>query len=85
MRAKLLGFPTSMALETVRREARGINLPLRRNSGTTSLVLVAATNWAAGRPMRFVNRPAVRLPKFPLGTENTAGAAVAGSCAKPAK
>jgi len=41
---EMLGFPTSMALETVWREARGIKLPLRKNSGTTSFVLVAAMN-----------------------------------------
>ena len=46
-------------------------MPDRRYSGTTSLTLVAAMNRLAGSPIRLAIRPAVRLPKFPLGRKQS--------------
>ena len=71
MRSKLLGWPTSIAFASVATEGRGSNRPVSRYAGTTSFALVAATNRSIGRPARFASRPAVRLPKLPLGVENT--------------
>ena len=43
-----------------------------RYSGTTELSLVAATKRARDIPSaRWATRPAVRLPKFPEGTDTT--------------
>src|SRR5438105_12487955 len=71
MRSKLLGLPTSIALASVRTDGRGANRPVERYAGTTSLALVAAMKRSIARPDRFAINPAVRLPKFPLGVENT--------------
>src|SRR5258707_14740980 len=71
MRSKLLGWPTSIAFDNVASDGRGSNRPVSRYAGTTSFALVAATNRAIGSPARFAIRPAVRLPKLPLGVENT--------------
>ena len=38
-----------------------------------SLMLVAAINRFTGKPIFFASRPAQRLPKLPLGTQNTNG------------
>ena len=72
----MLGLPTSMALEIVRIDARGLNWPVARYAGTTSFAFVAATNRSMGAPARFANSPAVRLPKLPLGVQ-TIGDSVA--------
>src|SRR5229473_4582665 len=76
MRSKLLGFPTSMALAIVGTDGRGSKRPVNRYSGTTSLTLVAATKCAMGRPARLAIKPAVRLPKFPLGVQTMTSAAL---------
>ena len=81
IRSKLLGWPTSIAFAIVahrrpRRERPGVEY-----SGTTSLALVAATNRSIGRPARFAIRPAVRLPKLPLGVREDDVAAVAADAA----
>src|SRR6187401_34287 len=73
MRSKLLGLPTSIALAIVGTEGRGANRPVVRYSGTTSLTLVAATNRLIGSPARLAIRPAVRLPKLPLGVQTVMG------------
>ena len=78
IRSKLLGAPTSIALATVRTDARVSYTPDRRYAGTTSLTLVAATNRRTCRPMRLAMRPAVRFPKLPLGTETIGSVAQAG-------
>jgi len=77
IRSKLLGAPTSIALATVFTDARGVYVPVRRYSGTTSLTFVAATKRSTGSPMRLAIRPAVRFPKLPLGTETTGRSSVA--------
>ena len=72
MRSKLLGWPTSIAFAIVCTDGRGSKRPVVEIcSGTTSLTLVAATNRAIGRPARLAIRPAVRLPKLPLGVQKT--------------
>src|SRR5262245_27133213 len=71
MRSKLLGLPTSIALVRVGTDGRGSKRPVARYAGTTSLLLVAATKRATGRPARLAIRPAVRLPKLPLGVQKT--------------
>ena len=80
MRSKLLGWPTSIAFASVETDGRGSNRPVSRYVGTTSLALVAATNRAIGRPARFAISPAVRLPKLPLGVENTISRPACPSC-----
>ncbi len=35
---------------------------------------------ATGKPMRLAKIPAVRLPKFPLGTETISGTEATGNC-----
>ena len=76
-RSKLLGLPTSIALDRVASEARGTNRPVSRYRGTSSFALVAATKRATGRPQRHAYTPAVRWPKLPLGTQNTGPRAAA--------
>src|SRR5260370_29347382 len=78
-RGKLLGLPTSMAFEYVGLAWRGWNSPVRRYCGTTSLALVEATKRATGKPMRLAKIHAVRLPKFPLGTETIIDTYATGS------
>ena len=56
-RSKLLGLPTSMALESVCADGRGMNLPLARYTGTTSFTLVAAMNPARAGPSATRRRP----------------------------
>ena len=74
-----------MALEMVLSEGRGREVPLARNSGTASLMLVAATNPLTGSPRRLAMSPAVRLPKLPLGVQNTRSRSEGGSCAQAPK
>src|ERR1700754_917949 len=68
MRTKLLGLPTSMALERVGRASLERYWPVARNRGTGSLALQAAMKWLTGRPALQAMRPAQILPKLPLGT-----------------
>src|SRR5271155_271641 len=79
-RGKLLGLPTSIAFEYVACAARGWNFPERKYSGTASLTFVEATNFATGNQMRLANIPAVKFPKFPLGTDTTSGTEATGNC-----
>ena len=60
-------------------DGRGSNRPVSRYAGTTSFALVAAMNRQIGSPARFAIRPAVRLPKLPLGVENTTSPTRPGS------
>jgi hypothetical protein len=69
-----------MALDNVANASCGANFPLRKYSGTTSFAFVDATNLVTGNPMRFANSPAVKLPKFPLGTETISGTEATGNC-----
>src|SRR5438105_1211753 len=79
-RGKLLGLPTSIAFEYVAFAGRGQNCPLRKYCGTTSLMFVLAINFITGKPMRLAKIPAVKLPKFPLGTDTISGTDATGSC-----
>ncbi len=60
-----------MALAKVGTEGRGRKRCVRKNSGTTSLTLVAATIRAMGSPIFLAISPAHKLPKLPLGTLKT--------------
>ena len=60
-----------MALVTVATVGLGSHLPESRNLGTVSLRLVAAIIRFIGNPKATASRPAVTLPKLPLGTLNT--------------
>jgi len=79
-RGKLFGLPTSMAFEQVACAARGSYFPLSKYCGTTSLAFVAAMNFATGSPIRLAKSPAVKFPKFPLGTATTNGVEATGNC-----
>src|ERR1700754_1805895 len=68
MRTKLLGLPTSMALDRVGRASLERYWPVARKRGMVSLVLQAAMKWLTGRPALQAMRPAQMLPKLPLGT-----------------
>jgi aminobenzoyl-glutamate transport protein len=50
--AKLLGFPTSIALLIVATEGRGWKTADRKYSGITSFTFVAAINFFTGKPIR---------------------------------
>ena len=76
--SRLLGSPTSMALDIVATEGRARKSPVARYSGTTSLVFVEATKRSTGTPIRAAMMPAVRLPKFPEGTEKVSDAGKRG-------
>ena len=76
MRSKLLGLPTSIAFEIVEIEARGENFPVFKYVGKTSLLFVAAIKACTGSPIDLAISPAVRFPKFPLGTEKTRGSSL---------
>src|ERR1700675_1711462 len=56
-----------------------LNAPGERYCGTTSLALVEAMKRATCKPMRLAKIPAVRLPKFPLGTETISVTEATGS------
>src|SRR5690606_13046874 len=73
IRAKLLGFPTSIALLIVCSDGRGLKFLDARYCGTTSLMFVDAINFDTGNPIFIASKPPVRFPKFPLGTEKTIG------------
>ena len=69
-----------MAFEYVAVAVRGRNSPVRKYWGTTSLTFVDAMNFVTGKPMRLAKIPAVRLPKFPLGTDTISGTDATGNC-----
>ena len=71
IRSKLLGTPTSIAFESVRREAFGASARPASTFGKKSLALCAARKRRTGKPLRAARSPPVRLPRLPLGTEKT--------------
>ena len=68
MRTKLLGLPTSIALDTVATALYISYFSVAKYLVTTSLALHAAIKCPKGKPLAFAIIPAQILPKLPLGT-----------------
>ena len=77
---KLLGLPTSIALEIVATAFLGSYFSVCINAGTTSLALHAAIKCGTGKPDAWANIPAQILPKLPLGTAITGGLFLSAHC-----
>src|SRR5450432_1206649 len=80
MRTKLLGLPTSIALEIVATAFLGWYISVLKNSGTVLLALHAAIKCLTGKPLLCARIPAQMFPKLPLGTAITGGFFLSAHC-----